>query len=155
MIRFNQLLKSGGLECTHSLVLETKNGEWEIQKTGDGFDLHYVFDTTVPGEDDNVEIAFYLNDSSANNLLIGGGRATVFHVDENVQILSQPIEIQIRFFPECPEGRWLGHLSKANRSFQKHKENPYECFDWKIGLRTLQRPAVTSMKIQLRITPAL
>jgi hypothetical protein len=141
----------GGELGTHSFTLESKKGSWEIQKQQDRFELTYTFCEEVPGEDENVEFAFYLNDSPLHAILINGQKGTMFHLQDRISIRSEKIQIELLFSQKSGEGSWTGHLSKANRSFQKHKENPYACFDWKIGLRTLRRIPYAQIRIVLDI----
>lgn len=136
---------------THSFVCEAKRGSFEIQKTEEGYFLRYLFDEQLPSEEEDVELAFYVNESQDRRITVNGARSTVFHLGDLISIQSSSLTLELILSKEDPEEQWIGHLSKANRSFQSYKENSYECFDWKIGLRTLHRKARSHLSIGLKI----
>ncbi len=149
------LLYWGDECCTHSLAVEAKGGEWEIHQEGDHFVFDYRFHSPMPSEEDNFEIAFYLSDQPVHEIFIEGKKASVFYLEEKVEIRSEKMLFSFSFIGQAEEDRWVGHLSKSCRSFQRQKEDLFAAFDWKIGLRTLQRKDLSSLRILLTVTPLL
>ena len=135
-----------GKEQTHSLVFESKEGDIKMQEREGGCTLFYSYSQELPTEETSEEWAFYLNASEQHSLSISGEKATVFQAGEEL-LISSSFLIRIRI--EEIDLKGMGHLSKGNRCFQKGQEDPYECYDWKIGWRTLKRKQEASLKIEI------
>ncbi len=141
----------GSLERVHSLVLEAKKGTWMVEQSEDEWLCTYTYDEQVPSEEDSVEWAFYLDDSSDHNILVSSEKATLFHPDDALTIHSQGVTISFQVQVDSSQGKWTGHISKGDRSFQKSKSLPYGGYDWKMGWRTLQRKSEAKVTICIKV----
>lgn len=139
----------GSQARTHSLVVEAKKGQWDIASKEEGvFRLVYTYDQQIPSEEDNVECALYVNEDPECKIFVNEVKATVFHKEDTVHVLLGGKDVQIQFSSE--EGAWMGHISHANRSFQK-SHSSYATHDWKIGWRTIRRPAQAKVFLDIKI----
>jgi hypothetical protein len=141
----------GSLERVHSLVLEAKKGTWTIQESVNQWICTYSYDELVPSEEESMEWAFYLDDSTDHNILISGQKATLFHPDDVVSIESQGVTVLLQVQVDSSQGTWTGHISKGDRSFQKSKTLPYGGYDLKMGWRTLQRKPDSKIAICIKV----
>jgi len=140
-----------GEDRVHSLVLEAKKGQWSIDKTPLGWDCIYQYDEEIPGEVDSVEWAFYLDSLGAHQIRINQEKATLFHPEEEVSILSEGIEIFFQVEVDPSQGLWTGHIAKGDRSYQIGHELPYGGYDWKLGWRTIKRQSKAQVKIRIKV----
>jgi hypothetical protein len=123
---------------THSLVCEAKKGKWEIvEEEKNRFLLCYGYEETLPGEEEAVEFALYLDADPAMQILVGSQKATVFHSHDCIHVFVGEKKLQIQF--QAENGVFMGHISQADRSLQK-KQDLCTSYDWKLGFRTVQRP---------------
>ncbi|MCX6991431.1 MAG: hypothetical protein NTX49_10310, partial [Chlamydiae bacterium] len=79
-----------------------------------------------------------------------GAPGSTFALTDTVVIASENSQIPIKISLVEGEGRLYGQLSKANRSSQIRKEG-YEAYDWKIGLRTIQRDTNLRLSIEMEL----
>ncbi len=139
----------GDCSQTHSLAIEAKKGSWKVSQKGSHiFELEYTPEETLATEEDSVECALYVSAHKDVTLRVNDIQATAFHEEDLIVVTSLNQKIGIRFSTE--NGKWIGHISKANRSFQKRTEN-YSAHDWKIGWRTLRRSPGAKVKIEITI----
>lgn len=92
---------------------------------------------------DAVECAFYLNLDPMHQIDFRGAKATAFPLDESVHIRSNGLHLQLDIKVIEGEGRFFGHIARANRPGQKGKNLKFEVFDWQIGVRTICRLQTT------------
>ncbi|MES2199476.1 MAG: hypothetical protein V4489_04855 [Chlamydiota bacterium] len=138
----------GDKSHTHSLVVEAKKGSWKVdQKGAHTFNLEYTPEEAFSTEEESVECALYVSAHKDVHLAINDLQATAFHEGDKLSVTSFLGKVGIRFFSE--NGNWIGHISKANRSFQRRTEG-YSAHDWKIGWRTLRR--TKGAKVNIAVT---
>lgn len=134
---------------THSLTIEAKTGSFSITSKGlQKYEIVYTYDEVVPSEEDSIEIALYLSAHSSQAITINGQRATVFKAEETLYLTSPFLQIAATFLVDPNKGQFLGHISKANRSFQKNRKL-YAAYDWKIGWRTLRREPKVEVTLEI------
>ncbi len=134
---------------THSLTVEAKTGSFSIVPKGlQKYEIVYTYDEIVPSEEDSVEIALYLSAHSSQTITVNAERATVFKAEETLHLTSPFLQIAATFLVDPNKGQFLGHISKANRSFQKNRKL-YAAYDWKIGWRTLRRESKAEVTLEI------
>ncbi len=141
----------GSLDRVHSLVLEAKKGSWSIEPFQKEWICTYTYGEEVPSEEDSVEWAFYLDDSEDHTIKVEGEKATLFHPEDKVSIASSGVSLSFQVQTDSSQGKWTGHISKGDRSFQKSKSLPYGGYDWKMGWRTIQRKPNATVTIHVQV----
>ena len=140
----------GDLTATHSVVVEAKKGSWEkISSQGSEITLVYLPEEILPSEEESMECAIYVDASPSLSVQVLGVKATTFRAKEELTISSSFCKIGVTF--EGEQGEWLGHILKANRSYQKKTEG-YSAYDWKLGWRTLRRSPNAKVYIHLTVS---
>ncbi|MBS0626821.1 MAG: hypothetical protein JSS09_01255, partial [Verrucomicrobia bacterium] len=140
----------GDKSYTNSLTVEAKKGSWKIiEEKGSLFKLFYTPDESSPSEEDSVECALYVSAHKDVSLAVNGVSATAFHENDLLSITTASKVIGVKF--SANKGTWIGHISKANRSFQR-KLDGYAVYDWKIGWRTLRRSSDAQVEIEINIS---
>jgi hypothetical protein len=128
-------------------------------KGGDG-ELEAVFDLPViiPEENkEDMEAAFYLDASLALLFEVEGIKANTFRLNEVLTVYKDGMKIEAYFTCTKGEGKFFGHILKANRPAQKppsHKGD-FATYDWKIALRTISRTLECQLTLKLRWSKAL
>lgn len=156
---FVALIEEGKRQCltlywgnkshTHSLTVEAKKGSWKIDHKEDAvFRLEYTPEEAFSTEEETVECALYISAHPDIKLSINDLQATAFHQQDEILISSCLKKIGVRF--SSKNGDWIGHISKANRSFQRKTEG-YVAYDWKIGWRTLRRSPGAQVVIDISV----
>jgi hypothetical protein len=145
----------GSQEKLHSLVLEAKKGEFFLRGNESEIECLYTYPEELPSEEESTELSLYLNDAVEHDLAIEGQKATVFHLGEEVSILSEGLCLAFRVEANPEEGTWMGHILKGDRSYQKSRKQIYGGYDWKLGLRTIQRKPSAQIRILLKIRNSL
>ena len=125
----------GNKEQLHSLSFDSRKSEWSIE--GDHLEITLPLEVPPEGEE-SIESAFYLNFHPDHQILINGEKGSTFQLGENVEIFSQGLLFTLKVEIVRGEGRFFGHLLRANRPQQK-KRVGFEAFDWQIALRTVSR----------------
>ena len=142
----------GASEKVHSFVVEAKKGTWNLVEEKEGvISCLYTYDETVPSEEESMELGFYLDDSEDHLIEVAQERATVFHPQDEVTITSKRVKLFLNMQANPEEIQWMGHVLKGDRSFQKGRELPYGGYDWKLGLRTIQRKSAAQILLQVKI----
>lgn len=93
---------------------------------------------------EDLEMSLYCDLSPETTVLINGKKGTVFHLGDEVSIVTPTAQIAFKFQLLEGKGDFVGHLSRANRPGQLCKE---EVYDWKIELRTLRREGRCLLKL--------
>ncbi len=130
----------------NSLFLAAKNARC----TGEGT----VLQVTLPAErlpegQDGIELSFFLNLAPSQQILINGVKATTFQCGDWIDIHSDGLNLRLKVTLESGEGRFFGHILRANRPNQRGKNLKYETYDWQIALRTILRSEVCRLKVEL------
>jgi hypothetical protein len=98
---------------------------------------------------DTLEIGFFFNLVADQEILINGVRATTFQVGDQIDLLSEALNLRFEILLEEGEGKFFGHILRANRPSQKGKNIKYEAYDWQIALRTICRSEECSLKVRV------
>jgi hypothetical protein len=133
-----------------SMSLQAPLGTHTAEKTEQGMKISFTYPEEIPGEENEVEIGLYLDASQKVALLVNGAPGSTFALTDTVAIATETSHIPINI-SLVGEGKLYGQLSKANRSSQTRKEG-YEAYDWKIGLRTIQRDANLKLSIEMELS---
>jgi hypothetical protein len=138
-----QFWRSG--QTTHSLVLNTQGAMTEEK---DGFTV-ILQEKEVQEE---MEIACFYNLHPDTTVTINHQKATSFQLGDTIQLISKGRQMEISFSIVSGEGQFWGHLYRANRPGQLccKGEEKHEAFDGVIGLRTIKRGLLTSIKVSLK-----
>lgn len=135
-------------QALRSAAIEVSGGLASIEKHPDGITLQCIYPEVLPMDEDNAEIALYIDASRHAELIVDGSRASTFLISQDVKIETEEHSVILAFSLEEGEGRFFGHISKANRSMQARKE-AYTAYDWKVGLRTIQRSERCALKMRI------
>jgi hypothetical protein len=134
-----------------SMLLQAPLGAHTTAKTEQGIKIFFTYPEEIPGEDDEVEIALYLNSLKKVALLVNGAPSSTFSLMDSVAFATENSHIPISLSLVEGEGRFYGQLSKGNRASQTRKEG-YEAYDWKVGLRTIHRDANLKISIEMQLS---
>lgn len=137
-----------GEEITHTFVLAKRH----LRVEGNGEKLTLQYPEELPESDEkSFELNFFLNHHEDHAIFVNGKKATLFHLGDQVEIRSRGVNIQLLFSAE--EGAFVGHIMRGNRPSQKSckGENRFAAYDWRLLLRTLERPIHTSIQVQILV----
>jgi len=135
-------------QSLRSLSIELASGSSEIVKTEDGIELIFTYPEEIPTDEENSEIALYIDSDQKVSLIVDGFTASTFRLGQQSALVTETSSISLNFSLQEGEGKFFGHVSKGNRPSQSRKD-PFLAFDWKIGLRTIQRTSICKMKVAL------
>ena len=112
------------------LVCQDARHHATTQKTEDGLECIFTYPTTLPDRDEkHMELNFYYPYTSGDRL-----SSNTFGLNEWIHIGP----FQMRFELLEGKGQFFGHINQGNRPAQIDR-NPTSAYDWRIGLRTVQR----------------
>lgn len=131
-----------------SLAVEIVGGSCKMQKTEYGIDLVFTYPEDMPSDEENCEIALYIDANEKMSLLVNGSQASTFRLGQETKVETVTSSLELKFSLVEGDGKFFGHVSKGNRPSQTRKDI-FEAFDWKIGLRTIQRSAECKMRLSL------
>ena len=103
-----------------------------------------TFDFTYPQEigKDEFELNFYITQQPCTRF-----SSSTFALDEPVKIG----DLTLTFSLQEGEGRFLGHISRANRPSQtaNRRENRFDTYDYRIALRTIAREGLATIRVSV------
>lgn len=101
------------------------------------------------------EIAFFTEDDTDILFEVDGIRANTFRLGEKLTLHHAKMNLSLTFFSETGEGMFQGHITKGNRPSQINKNHAerHTAFDWKIFLRTIQRPHPCQLRVVIEYEP--
>ncbi|GAB4190202.1 MAG: hypothetical protein Tsb0015_11190 [Simkaniaceae bacterium] len=139
-------------EHLHSLVCQEKELLTDIQKLDSG-NFYMTFHYPKIEAENQMELVFYVDAFRDLSIKIDSMKATAFSIDETLQIQTDSMAIHMDFEVLQGEGKLMGHIMLGNRPAQlDHLSNKeYAAFDWKIGLRTISRSKVFTLRLGLKI----
>ena len=97
--------------------------------------------------EDEIELALYQEAHPSVSIFVNEKKANTFGWGDKVQLKTPSCTTTLSFALEEGEGRFFGHIFKANRSGQPKSEDRFEAYDWKICLRTLKRHTRCRIKV--------
>jgi hypothetical protein len=125
----------------YSLLCDAGKCSLDAQKSEKGLSLTFTFpeDAAEEGEE---HIAFFLTAHPSSNILINKGKATLFQLKDQLEVLTGNHKIGLQFESE-QSGYFSGHLSYSNRGTQIActGANRFDAYDYKVGIRTVKRNA--------------
>lgn len=128
----------------HSLFAEAST----VQKTETGFDLIFALENEVPEPKKELfEASIYCNRSEETSLWVQEKKATIFSLDQTVNIQTSALQMTCSFEILEGEGDFVGHILHGNRPSQIDHTKAY---DWKIAIRTLRRSETVKLRIRLQ-----
>ena len=110
----------------------------------------YTYDQDLPSEAEATELNIYVDEEQV--IHIGEEKATAFQSGETFIIRAPSFEVRGCIETDPSQGNWMGHISKANRAFQR-KAASHVAYDWKIGWRTLRREENAFAKLRFSLLP--
>jgi hypothetical protein len=154
VITYPYVIYWGTPERVNSFVLDPQKAQCSMNKKGENeieFSIQLCPNREPQKDQEAIEMAFYVNLNSSQKILVQGTTATTFQLGDSVQLLSDDLSLHLEISLERGEGRFFGHLSRANRPTQKAKNLKFETFDWQIALRTICRSEDCSLRVKLKI----
>ena len=132
----------------HSLVCQEK--EFSFQ-TVEGGRFVFGYQEELPNEKEGMELNFFCDYHPDVQILIEGKKGTVFHLGEEVSIVTPSKIVTLSFSIKEGEGKFLGHISRSNRPSQiaLQGSKDFTSYDWRIGLRTLARTPNLQMEVTI------
>jgi hypothetical protein len=100
---------------------------------------------------DQMECNLYVNRGPNLEVLVEEQKATVFELQDQVTIYCEGYRINLTFSVVAGNGIFLGHIFPGNRPAQKSNEL-YKAYDWRIGLRTIQRSQLLKLRLLMELT---
>lgn len=120
----------------------------------DGYDLRYYLaeDTPFGDKERASEICFYIDRHEGLEITARGAKATLFHMDEELRIVSPAHSFTMKFILEAGDGRMQGHIQPGNRPAQcaLKGKNRFTTYDWQIALRTVKRLTPCQVRVEIR-----
>lgn len=136
----------GTPEKLNSLFLAIKNARC----TGDQTALEITLPAErLPEGQDGIELSFFLNLAPSQQILINGVKATTFQCGDTLEIQQDGLTLRLKMILEGGEGRFFGHILRANRPNQRGKNLKYETYDWQIALRTICRSEDCRLRVEI------
>ena len=103
------------------------------------------------GKGDLFEAVLFTDISPETELFVNGSKATTFKLGDPITIQTPGLKIDLRFELLSGTGDFCGHIFRSNRPNQIGKD-PYEAYDWQIGIRTLRRPGPAQIQAHLKFS---
>ncbi len=140
----------GAPDQLNSLFLDTRQLECSVK--GDEITITLPSQTLESGQE-AIEMSFFINLPALREILIQGAKATTFQLGDSIDLKSDDLHLRLEVQIEKGEGRFFGHILRANRPTQKGKNLKYETYDWQIALRTIRRSQECTLKIKVEKKP--
>ncbi|WP_420420507.1 hypothetical protein [Simkania sp.] len=136
----------GNEEQLHSLVCQS---HMQLQKNGDRLDFTYPVE--VPNEKERMELTLFTEYDTDVEIFVDGKKQTVFYFGETIEIKTNKKTMKLIFSLEKGEGNFMGHINRGNRPAQMATNGPkdFTSYDWKIGLRSLDRTPETVIGLRV------
>ncbi|MGR3973142.1 MAG: hypothetical protein QRY72_00980 [Candidatus Rhabdochlamydia sp.] len=149
-------------------VLDALASCWSRKFWGEGKPTHSaLFDSAFPFTENNgvittqlsekqvldeFEVSYFVNRDPSVKIVVEELPATTFQLGEWITVESGEEKFQLMFSCIEGEGKFWGHIHFGNRPGQKGLANyaSYEAFDWKIGLRTIERVHACVIQVTFR-----
>lgn len=136
----------------HSLVCQEKELTFQtVEKNR----FVFGYKEELPNEKEGMELNFFCDYHPDVQILINGKKGTVFHLGDEISIVTPSKTVILSFSIKEGEGKFIGHISRSNRPSQIALQGPkdFTSYDWRIGLRTLARTA--NLQIEVAISSLL
>lgn len=129
---------------THSLVFQTSG---QVQENKNAMQVTLL----EKNVEEEIEISFFCNLHPDHTILVNGQKATTFHLNDQILIVSKNLRKELIFRLESGEGKFWGHLLRGNRPGQLccRGEERYEAYDHVIALRTVRRSLACCIRIDV------
>ena len=142
----------GSAAQLHSLSFDPQKAQCTIARTDTAIEITIELPSrTFQAGEDAIESAFFLNLHPAHQIQVGNAKATTFQLGDKIALATEGAKMCLEFHLEEGEGRFFGHISRANRPNQKGKNLKFEAFDWQIALRTICRSERCVLRVCLSI----
>ncbi|MBS0604322.1 MAG: hypothetical protein JSS60_04700 [Verrucomicrobia bacterium] len=142
----------GTHEKLNSLVLDAPNSGFDVERQGSNVEITLSMPPkTFPDGQEAIECSFFVNLVPELEMLVQGAKATTFQLNDAVDLLCDDLQLRLEISLEKGEGRFFGHILRANRPTQKGKNLKYETYDWQIALRTIRRSDDCVIKLKLTL----
>jgi hypothetical protein len=142
----------GSASQLHSLMLEAQKAECSVEKKDNVFEFTIALPSrTFQEGEEAFEVAFFMNLQPSQQIQINGANATTFQLGDTIDLLLDGLHVKLELTVTQGEGRFFGHISRANRPTQKAKNLKFETFDWQIALRTICRSEQCLLKAKLSV----
>ena len=114
----------GSPEKLHSFVIHPSNATCAIANTGNGAEIVVsFFSSSIPDGQDAIELSFFASLSSTPNIKIQNSRATTFQLGDTIALNSDAIGLKLQVVLEKGQGRFFGHILRANRPLLRRGNN--------------------------------
>lgn len=148
----------GNLDKTHSFICQggfSEKAHFQLKENETilSFDLPGIF---VGGsEDDQREIAFYLDLDPTVRFEADSKPTNTFALDEEFVIIADNQRFKIKFRLLHGSGDFMGHIVRGNRPAQvlAKGDERFQVYDWMVFLRTVRRSPGSKIEVSI-LTPA-
>lgn len=141
----------GSLFQLHSLMFDASHALCSSVKDINAMTFYVSLPQRTFQEGEEVfETRFFFNLHPDHQIRIRDAKASTFQMGEPVELISNEQKMTLQFDLVEGDGRFFGHISRANRPNQRGKNLKFEVFDWQIALRTIRRSENCSLKITLK-----
>lgn len=142
----------GSPQQLHALEIDLREVTVETNVTENALELHLTLPPkTFQEGEEAMEIPLFFNTHPLHQIEINRGKATTFQLGDAVTFLSEEKRFECTFSLEQGEGRFFGHICRANRPSQKGKNLKFAAFDWQVALRTIRRSEHCQFRLKLAV----
>lgn len=146
----------GNAKRTHTLVCQVGSYA-QVSYEADASRIKLMFEfnpINLEQEwDKQRELNFYFDAHPDIKVKIGGQPATLFHLEQPVDIQLGSRILSVQFRLEEGNGQFTGHVMRGNRPSQLDTkgEHRFEAYDWHVFIRTIRREGLCRLSATLEI----
>lgn len=141
----------------HVLTCHANGPTATYKNDNEHIELTFTMPETIPSPEipQEREICFYVNQTSDLKIQVNDAPATLFHLDDSIQICTTDATVDLSFELIQGKGTFCGHIIKGNRPAELTTRNKgtYPAHDWQIILRTVAREPLCQVKATIDIQP--
>ena len=138
----------GNSDALNSLYLDPRKAQCAMQRNGNTIQFTVALPSKTHADSQDVaELSLFLNLARLPQILFNGVKATTFQLGDPIDLSMDGFNCRLEILPEIGEGKFFGHLLRANRPNQRGKNLKYETYDWQIALRTIRRSEECRLKV--------
>ncbi len=140
----------GGLKQLHSLVFQGGNCQ-KVTFSQEKNTLFLDCELKETREDKEREIEFFVSNESFEQFRIDQSQATLFQLDQTVQLTCQHFDFFFTLELIKGEGQFVGHLMRGNRPSQidDRGNQRFHAHDWTFFIRSIRRQPQCTLKVKI------
>ncbi len=138
----------GNPDALHSLYLDPQKAQCAAQRNGNTVEFTLALPPKAHADSqDAIELSLFFNLAPLPQTLVNGVKATTFQLGDRIDIHAEDFNCRLEILAEKGEGKFFGHLLRANRPNQRGRNLKYATYDWQIALRTICRTQECALKV--------